>query len=536
MNGQASDRSCVCDALETLHALASVALGEELPQDALTRAAALLRCATGASEAIVVYALQDDFLLASDGKSSRDRLTSPGLLAVQRRLVRSNQPLAFNLAGDRVVEVLPAPPEAYRRYLAFRIPASETSSELCLLRGRWTPSRSRLAVRVTQAAMPSLAILVDRTLNAERSRRHRQQLEALNNAAQVLTRAVDVRAALTDIVSAMAGATGYDYVTFDLYDPDERRFLMRVLSQNRWANTALAEFWLNSFNPDDADYFARAVMDSTQPLLCPDLQHDERFPEFLRGFFRQALLVSAAVFAVRFQNELLGTIGFVSYRPRAFGPEEVADLQALVQQMATALKAMRMYAALARSRAELERYAQRIERQRAKLRQQARALRRMATIDGLTGVCNYARLQESFDRLLTRARADGAFLSVLLGDVDDFKRLNDTYGHLVGDQALKAVGRALRLGCRPGDVVGRYGGDEFMVLAPNATPQDAEGIARRLAERVGRVVVRTPDGRRLSGLQLSIGVATFPTDGETRDALIRRADAAMYAMKRAKAA
>ncbi|HXF52348.1 MAG TPA: sensor domain-containing diguanylate cyclase, partial [Dehalococcoidia bacterium] len=454
MTFPSSARSCVCDALETLHALASVALGDELPRDALERAAALLRCATGASEAIIVYALQDDFLRVSSGGRSRDLLTSPGLLFIQRRLIRSNRPIAFNLMGDRVVDVVPAPPDAYRRYLAFRIPASETSSELCLLRGRWTSARGRLAARITEAAMPSLATLVDRTLNAERRRRHRQQLEALNNAAQVLTRAVDVRAALTDLVSAMAGATGYDYVTFDLYDPDERRFVMRVLNRNRWANTALADFWVNSFNPDDTDYFARYVMGSSEPLLCPDLQNDERFPEFLRAFYRQALLISAAAFAVRFQDELLGTIGFVSYRPRTFGPEEVADLQGLVQQMATALKAMRMYAALARSRAELERYARRIERQRAKLRQQARALRRMATTDALTGVCNYARLQESFDRLLTRARADGAPLSVLLADVDDFKRLNDSHGHLVGDQALRAIGRALRLGCRPGDVVG----------------------------------------------------------------------------------
>lgn len=522
------------DTVEQLHALAIIALREDLAPDALTAAARLLRRATGAAEGVLVYATQDDFLRARDGVAPKNDLSSPGLLVVQRRLVQRGGPIAFNLCGERVTDVESVPPPGARTYLAFRIPATESSSELCLLRGRWSARKAACAAVVTEAALPALAVLMDRTLNADRSRRHRQQLEALNNAVEVLTRATDVREGLTDLLSAAAAATGFDYVTLDLYDGDQERFVLRALSRNRWANTALADFWIKSFNPNETDFFARAVMDSDQPLICPDLQRDERFPEVLRAFFRQALLVSCAVFAVRFQGELLGTMGFVSYRPRAYRPEEVDDLQGVTQQVATALKAMRMYAALARSRQELERYARRIERQQAKLRRQARRLRQMATTDALTGACNHRRLHEAFDRLLARARAEDAPVGVLLADIDDFKSLNDTYGHLVGDDALRAVGRALRLACRPGDVVGRYGGDEFMILAPGASREDAEGIAARLAERVSRIVVKGPRDVRIERIAVSIGAASYPADGLTKDQLIHCADAAMYEAKRAR--
>lgn len=115
-----------------------------------------------------------------------------------------------------------------------------------------------------------------------------------------------------------------------------------------------------------------------------------------------------------------------------------------------------------------------------RLRDERDNLRRDARIDPLTGVLNRRALESSVrDRIASEER-----FGVLFLDVDHFKSVNDKYGHCVGDQVLKAAAGALRKGIRPGDVVGRYGGEEFMILVAGAGPESARLVAKRLREAV----------------------------------------------------
>jgi diguanylate cyclase (GGDEF)-like protein len=150
--------------------------------------------------------------------------------------------------------------------------------------------------------------------------------------------------------------------------------------------------------------------------------------------------------------------------------------------------------------------------------------------DGLTGLANPRALQFQVARELGRARRAAAPFSLLLLDLDDFKVINDAYGHLAGDRALQAVARVLQQMSRPYDSCIRYGGDEFVVLLSGCGRDDAEERRRRLQEAVAEIVLHAEDGREIA-LRVSAGASVFPEDGETYERLLMRADRRMYRNK-----
>jgi diguanylate cyclase (GGDEF)-like protein len=150
--------------------------------------------------------------------------------------------------------------------------------------------------------------------------------------------------------------------------------------------------------------------------------------------------------------------------------------------------------------------------------------------DGLTGLANPRALQFQVARELGRARRAAAPFSLVLLDLDDFKVINDVYGHLAGDRALQAVARVLQQMSRPYDSCIRYGGDEFVVLLSGCGRDDAEERRRRLQEAVAEIVLHADDGREIA-LRVSAGASVFPEDGETYERLLMRADRRMYRNK-----
>ena len=152
--------------------------------------------------------------------------------------------------------------------------------------------------------------------------------------------------------------------------------------------------------------------------------------------------------------------------------------------------------------------------------------RKQATSDPLTGLSSARGLSESLDAWCRRT---GKSFAVLYLDLDRFKSVNDTYGHAVGDALLVRLGEALRAGVRPEDIVGRRGGDEFVVLFRGLDRTQAEPICERLRALVEESLHAD---ERFRGVRLSQGIAVFPCDGATEDALLDVADRAMYAEKR----
>lgn len=169
-----------------------------------------------------------------------------------------------------------------------------------------------------------------------------------------------------------------------------------------------------------------------------------------------------------------------------------------------------------------------------RLRDQRRALteaERRAQIDPLTDVLNRRSLLERLDTSCLRARGRGLPIALLFIDLDHFKEINDSYGHLAGDACLKAIIGPIQAELRQSDAVGRYGGEEFVVILSSADSAAAEPIAERIRSRIAEVSVEG-FGKPIR-LTCSIGIATSDMLGVWGEHLIARADAAVYTAKRA---
>ncbi len=157
-------------------------------------------------------------------------------------------------------------------------------------------------------------------------------------------------------------------------------------------------------------------------------------------------------------------------------------------------------------------------------------LRTQAMFDGLTGLLNRTAIVNCLTSEMDRARRDAKPLSAVLLDLDHFKRVNDSYGHGAGDDVLREAARRLKNAMRGYDTVGRYGGEEFLIVAPGCSAADVLALAERVRQSIGERNVET--GAESLPISCSLGAAVaWAEKKEEADALVARADAALYRAK-----
>ncbi len=156
-------------------------------------------------------------------------------------------------------------------------------------------------------------------------------------------------------------------------------------------------------------------------------------------------------------------------------------------------------------------------------------LREQALRDSLTGLYNRRYLNDALDRELVRAKRDRSPLSLLMIDVDHFKKVNDTHGHHVGDKILAQLATLLTTHARGSDIVCRYGGEEFLVLMPGTGEDFARSRAEEIRQKSALLIGQMEE--RVVHVTLSIGIAVYPAHGENWEEVVRKADNALYQSK-----
>jgi diguanylate cyclase (GGDEF)-like protein len=331
----------------------------------------------------------------------------------------------------------------------------------------------------------SIALQNARLYSLERQRA--RQLEAINTIAQQSTAVMELEDLLVRVCSVIQKAFQVSHVSLLLRE--EGDLVMRAHQGTLTLCTPPGGRFPVSQEP-----WSRVISNSGT-FIEKDLS---AAPESLRLFRESASRMSIPLVSF---GQTLGVLTLHSSQPNAFRESELQPLESVADICANSIQ-----------------NAHYIER-----------VKQLAYLDGLTGIFNRRFFELRIMEELERARRYGTGMAVIMADIDQFKRLNDEFGHLLGDEVLRQVSSLFHQQLRKIDVVCRYGGEEFAILLTQITTQQAIAIAEKLRRLVESF--QFPGVPRT--ITISAGVAAFPAHGQTRDEMVRAADSGLYAAKQA---
>jgi diguanylate cyclase (GGDEF)-like protein len=316
-----------------------------------------------------------------------------------------------------------------------------------------------------------------------------QELRIIYRVAQETSAVLDLDTLLNRIVTIMREVMGYYMVSILL--PAEKAGDLQVGAQSGYAHD-ITGLIIPAGHGIGGWVYTHAI-----PQIVPDVRADARYLAFDES------VRSQLVFPLISRGLIVGILSAESQQLDAFSESDVALMSAVGSQLASCLEVAQMHD----------------------------VLKREASHDPLTRLFNRRLFLERVQQQIDRARAAAENFSVVFLDVDELKRINDTYGHLAGDALLREVSNALMDAVRGEDIVARYGGDEFVVLLPATPAAAAASVAQRISDGMARH--RFMAGRELLSIPgVSLGIATFPQDGATAEQLLEAADVTLYQHKR----
>jgi diguanylate cyclase (GGDEF)-like protein len=325
-------------------------------------------------------------------------------------------------------------------------------------------------------------------------KRQLQELEIFHDVAKTLTSSLNLDSVLQTIMEKVAEY--FRPATWSLLMVDEgREDLYFAIAVGDAADT------LKTVRLKLGEGIAGWVARHGEPLIVPDVQND---PRFARRIDEVTQWETSSIICIPLKAKLrvLGVMQLINVPMSAFSEGEMFFLQALCD-----------YAAIA------------IDNARAVER-----IQELTITDDCTGLYNARHLYKTLDSEVYRSARFSYEFTVLFLDLDHFKFVNDSHGHLAGSKLLAEVGISIKSQLRLIDSAFRYGGDEFVIVLPQTGKEQALNVARRLQETFRRTLFLQQEGLKLN-IRASMGVATFPEDARSAHEIIRQADEMMYVVK-----
>jgi diguanylate cyclase (GGDEF)-like protein len=438
-------------------------------------------------------AFQEDdeihFELEIEGGIALPKRSRPAANAFTEYVIRTGQPLLIESDLEQVRAKLGVdfiPPRPARSFCA--VPIFLGGRPAGVMAALSTERESQFQARdleVMQTAAGQLGVAIENARLFTEEQRRARHLAFLNSISKMAISSEDAEQMMADIVREIQKNFRYDHIGIGILDYATKDIEIKAeagtTSQTLGRRIAVGSGVLGKV----ARTGVSALVQNAGP-----------------GQLAGVLPESRAVLClpISYGESLLGVLNVESRDENAFAPQDVLILNTLADLLATALHNSFVF---------------------QKLQQQS-------ITDGLTGIKTRRFFWEALSSEWKRASRSGRPFSVVLVDLDKFKEVNDTLGHLEGDLVLARVGRLLEQKCRQSNVVARYGGDEFIILMPETGIEQAQVLAERL-----RLWVATDAMLEEHHITGSFGVASFPIHGFSMEDLIRVADAGMYVSKHA---
>ncbi|MBK9071839.1 MAG: sensor domain-containing diguanylate cyclase [Myxococcales bacterium] len=372
------------------------------------------------------------------------------------------------------------------------------------VRGAVCADRDKPFTEAEAALLSSAAVQLGRAVQIEQVfrsvERSKYEYERFYQAAALLGQALTPEQVHETAFDAAAAIADYDVAIITLYDRERGKHRVAAVRIRRGGEGLIEEEDLAGIEFRDNAGLASMVVKNRHYLPASGDLRELSAPVFTKKHtFAEAR--SLLVVPLLCVDDAVGTMTFLAREEKRFGKDVREMLTVIANQVAVSMVNGLLY----------------------------KRMETMATTDGLTGLTNHRAFQERFGDLIERATRHGHKAAMLLCDVDFFKKVNDNYGHPVGDEVLRRVARVLQEVARKIDISARYGGEEFAVVLEATDAETARAVAERLRTEVAKLVIETEKGPLQ--VTMSIGIASYPDDAANRAEMIERSDLALYHAK-----
>lgn len=411
----------------------------------------------------------------SDGEAMAEEAFAAGGKRSRRRPGKESEPGAVLPAEGSTPAAKRNSPRAAGRRIARRPHAAPTSGE--------SPTAADRERRRVQALL-------------RKERRQRARAETLLEVVAAAASTLSLKKILIQVCDAVARISVADRCSIFLYNEDSRT-LQPLMSLGIEDAGLFDKFKSSAGTSTDVVRGFQTALRSRQPCIELHVPGSDVIPAYWVETFE---LKSLAIYPMTVRDRVVGMMTVDAFRRFVrFPKEEIETVDAIARQAAIIIDNARLF--------------ERVQQQ--------------AHTDFLTGLPNHRRLQDLFAEALEECERDGQPMCVAMADVDNFKLLNDVHGHLAGDEVLKQIAGVIAGAIRKEDIVGRYGGDEFLFILRRMDRAQGERLMTRVAAAVEETAAAIPGLEKPIPLRISWGLAAYPEDGSSRRALISRADASL---------